>query len=477
MVHWVVLGFIFFPIAVLYLFGLYISAGISFWRLKQNDYGNGDGMEKMKPALDVLYFLAVAQGVCFLYKSVHTLVVRRGLEKEVAKKYSSLGTDLVSAYVEETMIGCMKNPSFASGRNLITYSVDLLLESKSHGCFSFGVRILVAVIGLDDRMEVLTGLPSFNKVIQILLETLDPRSGYRLEIRKDAARVVADVAHIICLDQFPGGIWFISSLLYHENKSLTEIGLSIFEKLTVYEDNCIIIRNTEGVVTKIMGPLISEQFHMVRHDEWRSIAKRIMELIRRLIASPGTTRTKLVAEISSSNNRAIIGTMESIVKCHGCEVTLKREAVETLLLHLPFDRSSFMTTTESSSSSSSSRTIFLGILLHIFLLPDGCYTRGSNHLATKDTNVSILAGENMKAVLSQQSGRTDQSMLESVGFVISSLARIILDARRREYRVHAAHILEHLCDYYTTQDEYLRELTKAVVDVMCKVIVYVTIFL
>ena len=50
-----VLGVILCPVAVLYLLGMYISAGVSLWRLIEHDFGNDDGGPNLKPALQVLY--------------------------------------------------------------------------------------------------------------------------------------------------------------------------------------------------------------------------------------------------------------------------------------------------------------------------------------------------------------------------------------------------------------------------------------
>ena len=60
-----VLGIVLCPLAVLYMLGLYLFAGISLWRLIQHDYGNPDGGANLKPALNVLYSLAMVQGVVY----------------------------------------------------------------------------------------------------------------------------------------------------------------------------------------------------------------------------------------------------------------------------------------------------------------------------------------------------------------------------------------------------------------------------
>lgn len=56
------------PLAALYLCGLVITGGISLWRLILRDYGEVDGGANLQPALNVLYSLALFQGVLFCYR-------------------------------------------------------------------------------------------------------------------------------------------------------------------------------------------------------------------------------------------------------------------------------------------------------------------------------------------------------------------------------------------------------------------------
>ena len=100
-------------------------------------------------------------------------------------------------YLDETVKGCMKDPSFTRGRNLVTYAVDLLMESKSRYGYISGVLILGAI--LQSRVslgqpgllkQLLTGSASFSHAVQQLLETFGPRSPYSTKIRLRAARIV-----------------------------------------------------------------------------------------------------------------------------------------------------------------------------------------------------------------------------------------------------------------------------------------------
>ncbi|VAH21415.1 unnamed protein product [Triticum turgidum subsp. durum] len=109
------------PLAAVYMFGLLISTGISVWRLRQHDYGSdADGLGNLKPALDVLYSIAVLQGVIFCYKTLFGFA--KGSVVNAVLERREFGDQLrveISDYLLETTIGCEKNPSFARGRNLL----------------------------------------------------------------------------------------------------------------------------------------------------------------------------------------------------------------------------------------------------------------------------------------------------------------------------------------------------------------------
>ncbi|CAM0147273.1 unnamed protein product [Urochloa decumbens] len=110
------LGIILCPLGILYMLGLYISAGVSLWRLIERDFGNAGGANQ-KPALQVLYSLAVAQGVLFGYKTIHALGARNRLAR-LAAKLGMVDEDLAAEYLEETIAGCEKDPSFATGSTI-----------------------------------------------------------------------------------------------------------------------------------------------------------------------------------------------------------------------------------------------------------------------------------------------------------------------------------------------------------------------
>ncbi|RLN01006.1 hypothetical protein C2845_PM06G30980 [Panicum miliaceum] len=483
-----VLAVVLLPIVVLYLLGLYASTAISLWRLIQHDFG-GDGGANKKPALVILYSLAMAQGVVFLYMTVHAWGAKIGIVKSVAHSYElQEDSELASDYLDATMKGCKKEPSFARGRNLITYAVDKLMEfDKSRDSYLCGVKILSKVVRLDSMgfygqqvlaKELLTGSPS---LIRHLLETMGPRSPYDRDIREHAARVVAHVAGGIHLDSFPGGvIGCVSALLPEEyeeggdhwlwedlerqwlleecerrrwwlerpgppvtidgmvetSKVLVEQGLLILRKLAADEDNCRVMSNAPGLVRKIMAPLTSAKLHGDYHGKWSDIATESMKLVLSLMAAPGTGEVR--SQISS-NVKDITG----ILDCHKCAVRLKRLATQTLL-----DLS-----VEPQPQGSS--RVFVWMLLHIFVLPDECF----------DTTISSVGWVKKRRCIRRLAGEKLQAAVQSVGGVISDLGTAI--AENDPYMAHAAMILGHLWAHCS--DEYLEQVKQAVFDVMPKV--------
>ncbi|KAL6623639.1 hypothetical protein ACP70R_033518 [Stipagrostis hirtigluma subsp. patula] len=483
--------------------GLYISTGISIWRLIEHNYGNASGSTNLGPSLYALYSLAVVQGVLYGYKTINAIGTRTKLAEFVAS-HTSVDKELVLAYLDNTVSGCKKDSSFATGRNFVTYAVNLMMQSKSNASFIVGIRVLGQVIqpGRCPRgrlflaKHLLTRSASFPHLIQRLLETLGPRSPYSKEIREHAASIVALVTGDIHLEQFPRGIQCITSLLLDtsqeselsshlpkeyergwllekferdylvlelerpnpsqgdENNQLLGYaklaiqGLRILRKLAVDHDNYKIIVNTKDLISMITNaPLISSQLHKDHHDEWLDMVEEALELMRWLMAAPWETETNLLDETSKYRD-AIISTLESLLECSICYSLEKRiKSIENLLFLDPSVEISF------AMVNGDSRRMFMWILLVIFLLSDNSSIRGS-------------AGAKLLAMPSLRSQGSATTMLQSVGFALGDLTGTLVDAQNNADRVHAAQILEYLCLNCTTDNEYLKRLKKVTVDVM-----------
>ncbi|KAL6623640.1 hypothetical protein ACP70R_033519 [Stipagrostis hirtigluma subsp. patula] len=536
-IHLLALGIILSSLTAVYVFGYYISTGVSLWRLIKHDFDNANGGGNLKRSLDVLYGMAVAQGLLFNYEVIYAVGVRTGRLRSVAN-VCSLDSKLVARYLDTTLAGCLKDPSFGTGRNFVTYGVDLI-DSKPTGDFMAGVRLLGTLLTErnDDRGRLVLAKSLLSSSVSWfslhrLLEALGPRSPYSSKTREHAAKIVVMVADRIHLEQHPGGIQCISSLLNtfeeyswqpeeHERSRLLNNdyerdwmlkgyerdyqlygherpgslfistseeressnlrhgynrlviqGLRILREITVNEDNCRAISDIQGLLFKIMVLLASDKLYRNHDDEWCIMALESLELASQLMSTThGNTGTKLQVQISS-NTEAIISTLESILECGKCKVLLKRQAVQ-VVLDLSVDTPSII------ASGSSNSTILIWMLLHIFLLPDDCFPKISCpvHRLKKRSDIRNLAREELQAaqsigVVKERSDIAGEELqaAESIGVVLCDLTKALVDAGNNANRVQAAEILEHLCRHYTKDFEYLKELKKAMVDVMPKLL-------
>ncbi|KAE8768865.1 hypothetical protein D1007_59629 [Hordeum vulgare] len=139
-----------------------ITGGISLWRLILRDYGEVDGGANLQPALNVLYSLALFQGVLFCYRFF----------------------------------------SYSAGDGYLS-----------------GARILDTLLAQSELTEQhsmiaqLIGSASCSQIVENLLQALDSRSRQDKEIMELAARILVKLAGEIHLKKFPQVIPCISSLL------------------------------------------------------------------------------------------------------------------------------------------------------------------------------------------------------------------------------------------------------------------------
>jgi hypothetical protein len=189
------------------------------------------------------------------------------------------------------------------------------------------------------------------------------------------------------------------------------------------------------------------------------------KLLSLLTAAPGETGEALRAQIAGDTAGAVAA-LETVLGCPRCQVALKRQAVE-VLLGLPM--------ADTSSVVVVPRAVFMGILLHIFLLPDPYFggMSGPTHVLKKRSCTRRLAGEKLLAMASavqQPSGGDDDggaatatSMLQqATGAALGNLTSTVVGAENHaSWRIRAARVLEDLCQDYTKDDEYLKEIKKA----------------
>ncbi|XP_062202056.1 uncharacterized protein LOC133904592 [Phragmites australis] len=485
------------PLSTLHLSGPYICSLISLWRLIKRDYGKADGeAANLKMALVVLYSLVLLQGVVFTYSSISNSTGYE-LARMVAKKYGFRGRarKSVFSYYRETTYMCQKDPSLASGRNLVTYAVDMI-RSESPVRYLSGARILDTLTGpritnVKEAQQMLIkqliGSASSVDILKKLLLKLDWRNRYHGEIRERTARIVAQLAGEIRLVQLPRGIQCIASLLETSSqeedectppqeeeeddddtrtppqesddlspleninyKELVLQGLCILEKLAAAdEDNCKVICKTSGLLSKIMAPVTNDLVHSIDHESWSSIVGASLNVMYQVVTAPGETGSKAGCGISS--NKEAIGAMQRIVRCKDCKAELAIPAVK-ILTHLPTDTACGGVPTES-------REELIKFLVDIFT---------DNK---EDTKIRGLAGQKL-AVLSGESN-DGTIILRARDDVVINLAKILIEDRSNECRISAAGILEGFCIHYTNDnndDACLRKSKEILPGVMTKVL-------
>lgn len=496
-------------LAAVYLFGLLVSAAISIWRLIQHDYGDKlNEKANLKPAMDLLYWLALLQGVIFFYRFIFARM-GKAIAKDVIPTSEDKGPlEAVLTYLRETRIGCEKNPSFARGRNFITHAVDLI-GSKSHDDCLSGIQLLYTAICFGERelkeaegekearwteivgqhmlMKNLIMSASSSPILQkVLLQTLNLRDAYDREMRNQAARIVAYLALDIHLEKFPRGIQYISTLIgtfeeyrlmepYHIDrlihrydedwnrqaslqpslgpgydelqeayKKLVLRGLCILRKLASDENNCRIMSETQDLLPRIMAPLTSDIIHQFNGGAWSISVVEGSLKVMHLLVAAPREAGARMRR-EISNNKEAVRTMERILNCDYCHVKLQK-LVTGILIQLYMD--------------TKSRPAVINKLIDIFVAAGD----------KTDTSIRKLAGEAL-AKLCLQSGRNTGIILQVDGDVVGSLTKILLDAENKTCRIRAAEILEHMCNISHTQDdECISELKKSMTTTMPKVL-------
>ncbi|KAL6598724.1 hypothetical protein ACP70R_005047 [Stipagrostis hirtigluma subsp. patula] len=548
------------PIFVLYLSGPYVPIWLAVWRLRHRDYSNGSGdpisRANLKVALDILYVLVAAQGAIAYFVTIYAFA-GKALVADVVRRcgLGKWASPCVWDYLADTRAGCARDPSFAKGRNLVTYAVELIKSESADKKLS-GTRILDTLItGLNVSRwraptilciwEILVGrhmvlkqlIIDSDDIVQKLLQMLDSRSPYDKEMRHRAARIVAHLAGDIHLNKYPLGTHWVASLLdtfleysllepfqrdgllhmcmqdwckeaplankeeddntkpENDYGNLVLQGLRILARLATNEDNCVIISNTRGLLSKIMVPVTNDLVRSYVPYVWcRRLSKESLRVMCQLVIAPGEIGRKLRCEISS--NKIAIAAMESILESQTCSVRQREKAIQTLT-ELYIDTSLSMDT--------ASRKKFIKTLLDIFLEettcpvePDGFWEKtiedvheeGLDRLSKKIEEgpeviylLYIFKAENEKLdiretaaqALMRLSFQVENSatiILEDKDNIVSDLTALLLSAEEKTYRrVAAAVLLERLYVHYTEHDgEYLNNLKEALIVAMPKML-------
>lgn len=493
------------PLGVVYVFGLGISTGISLWRLIQHDYVDTDSdpsKVNLRPALDVLYSVALLQGAIFSYTAIFStkgkILANAMLESYDVDDRARLS---VLEYVHETRVGCEKDPSFATrGRNLVTYALDLM-ESNSPDSYLTGVRIMDTLVrdrrswpgdppaaapaagssppelaepALAATQQLLES-PSASHVLRKLMRTLDTVSPYGDEARERAASIVDHLALHIHLEQFPEGMQWIPSLLHqqafpsqsqhqHQQSSQLELilhGLQILHKLARKDSNLRALRDTPGLLSKITAPVSCHRHDHDHGEWWLKASMASLNLVDRLVVMDGGPGPAGAGDkLRQEDSQQAIISIENVLRCHNCPGYLQEKAMYTLeYLSLPGDAATRIAMPmPSRDDGNRSPRKFVDILID-------CLGQDNQ------SPIREWAGK-MLEMLSSDSASSGTLVLDAKGDIVAALTKVIVDGMDSEYmlRIRAAQTLGRLCGHcYTMGDEYRNKLKEAMIPAVPKV--------
>ncbi|KAM3413329.1 hypothetical protein ACQJBY_004481 [Aegilops geniculata] len=457
--------------------------------------------------MQILYYLALLQGVLFCYRFLLTLTEKKFSKTLATEDSTATGDSEVQAvlynYLRKTRRGCEKDPTFTQGRNLVTYAVDKIGSNSPLDSIS-GVKILYTAICMVEskndwsnvhgqRMlikHLVLSTSSSRHVLPKLLEMLDSRGLHDRRGRIQAAMIVERLAFYINLEQFPRSIQHISSLIgtfeqysiaepyprskdgYEQHlklqvtrrrpspaagelgkpyKELFLQGLSILRNLAADENNCRVMSDTRDLVSKIMAPVTCDLLDHTTddHGTWREVVGRSMEVMGHLSGAQGETGAKLRREISSCTET--ISSLRRIVSCKKCKEELRQRAIWILTRLYTFH----LLKKENSCCGED----FVRMLVNIF-----------THNNEYSSSIRGYAGEALSEICSL--GRISDAtiVIQTSGDVVDSFAQVLLHEENKTCGQAAAEILEHLCTHYTKDDEHLRKLKKAILKVVGKML-------
>lgn len=521
----VVIAVLMCPLVVLYMFGIYISTALSLWRLaRHRDYYSvaGEGDTNMTPALDVLYSLAIFQGVIFTYRVSYSSAAE-AIVNDVCRYYHMDARESVWDYLRDTMIGCEKDPSFARGRNMVTYAVEQVESSSSPDGYLSGLRILSTLVGeiassyacttthVEQHRMIKHMLISRHHVVMLkLIQTLEPRGPHDAEARERAAVIVAYIAGGVHLERLPRALRCVTSLLDDEYrlaepydrdlvleklqlrpppcpdeevefvemyrrvyerepphlslekyKNLVVQGQRILGKLAADEDNCRIMSDTRGLVSTIMAPISSGSDHGGRPR------RRLHDDHRYELSVMAKGSITLICQlVSVPLKESRVKLRRQITSCKpaisNIESILRCDGCDAELRRLAAQLLTVLSLDKSSGGMSSENIQGLIRILTDIFVHD-----------SKRSSVRKCAGEELvKLSLESESNASIILKLKlNDSIVVDRLSEMVVDVEDNTFRTSAADILKHLCINHTTDDEHWDKLKNSMTIAIPKVMI------
>ncbi|EEE53378.1 hypothetical protein OsJ_36422 [Oryza sativa Japonica Group] len=421
---------------------------------------------------------AAGEGVIFTYRVSYSSAAE-AIVNDVCRYYHMDARESVWDYLRDTMIGCEEDPSFARGRNMVTYAVEQVESSSSPDGYLSGLRILSTLVGeiassyacttthVEQHRMIKHMLISRHHVVMLkLIQTLEPRGPHDAEARERATVIVAYIAGGVHLERLPRALCCVTSLLDDEYRLAEPYDRDlVLEKLQLRPPPCpdeeVEFVEMYRLVYEREPPHLSlEKYKNLVVQGQRILGKlaadedncRIMSDTRGLLVSVPfqDSRVKLRRQITSC--KPAISTMESILRCDGCDAELRRLAAQ-LLTVLSLDKSS-------GGMSSENIQGLIRILTDIFVHD------------SKRSSVRKCAGEELvKLSLESESNASIILKLKlNDSIVVDRLSEMVVDVEDNTFRTSAADILKHLCINHTTDDEHWDKLKNSMTIAIPKVL-------
>ncbi|KAM3391268.1 hypothetical protein ACQJBY_012746 [Aegilops geniculata] len=291
-------------------------------RVSEN-YGIGrreENKANMKRALNLFYYAAYAHGViCVLW--MMTQAMANMLIEDIVSQKHGFSPKVIRAYLRKTKHMCLKNTTSATSWNLITYGAGLL-DSSLPEEYAAGGRVLRMLIDKDVPLQVRRLLiRSPRQRIEKLIGTLAWRSPADQEMIWLAARIVEHLASDLNLAHFPGALECISSLFNQlpvvsgqGTKNLVLPGLRILEKLAHDEDNCRVIYNSKGLLSKIVAPLRSNELvqDIKSSVAWTKVVHESLTVVTKLMSTcAGATGKEMRGLIADDSH--VVRNLEAVI--------------------------------------------------------------------------------------------------------------------------------------------------------------------
>nr|CAD1833657.1 unnamed protein product [Ananas comosus var. bracteatus] len=422
-------------------------AALSAMRLVEQHYGDVDQdatKRNRAPALDIFYGLALAQALLFLIEKAYWhWKISYGQLLEQTRRTCGFGTSgIVSLrrFFHNAYWKCISGSVFDALDMDLTSFALALVNSESRGERLIGARVLHSYVKrelyADDTVDrIVTSVQTVRRLVAMLGWKTPADVEIRLHAATVVARLAGDKRRVLRVIGIPGAMQSIASLLHAGKREddhdetyyvFNLLGLHILKHLSHDVDNCRQIRNTRGLLPKIIeftrtspSLLQDERVPVVRI----TLVKRSLKVVMRLVSTAGKTGRLLRKEISD-NIFAVINIRDILRygKYHPALSMLGIEILTGLAMEKAVRR----------KIGSTGQVIEL--LLSNFLSPEG---RGVQ------AKVVVEAGDAL-AMLTTESKSNCAEILKGSEEVVTQIVSLLDEDA---FRVSASKLLRNLCMY------------------------------